>query len=155
MMLSKLYQSKLYSINFFFFLIAISFICSNCATFKSKDNIETITTRYTEVAYYANGKMEYSAEYVNGKLDGISKYWSKEGVLISDSEYSNGNPHGKWKKYYKNHIILYEINYLHGKKHGKEKWYYENGQIKSEQTFQNGIAKSTLIRWRPDGSIMY
>ena len=45
--------------------------------------------------------------------------------------------------------------YFHGKKHGDEKWYYENGNIKSEQTFHYGVPNSVLIRWYPDGTIVY
>ena len=154
-MLVKLYLSKLYIINFFFCLVITSFICQNCATIQSKDATKNILNRHTDVSYYTNGKIEYSAEYLNDKLDGVSKHWSQEGMLISESEYSNGKPHGKWKQYYKSQAISYEMNYFYGKKNGKEKLYYENGQIKSEQTFHNGIPKETQIRWRPNGSIIY
>ena len=101
----------------------------------------------------------YTASNTNSEyediLDGISKHWSIDGILISESEYSNGMPHGRWKKYYKNQAILYEVNYFHGKKQGDEKWYYENGKIKSEQTFHHGVPNSVLIRWHPDGTIVY
>ena len=154
-MFPKLYKTKLQYMNYFFYFTTIFFICSNCATFQSKNTKADFLSRYTEVSYYMNGEIESSAEYVNGKLDGISKHWSKDGILISESEYNNGKPHGRWIKFHKNQTISYETNYFYGKKHGEEKWYYENGQIKSEQTFKYGIAKNNIIRWDPDGTIIY
>ena len=50
---------------------------------------------------------------------------------------------------------MYEAHYFHGQKHGQEKWYYENGQIKSEQSFYYGNPSDTIIRWYPNGSIIY
>ena len=47
------------------------------------------------------------------------------------------------------------MNYKYGEKHGIEKWYYENGQVKSEQEFEYGNAKSVIIRWNFDGTLLY
>ena len=61
--------------------------------------------QHNKRSYYKNGNLEYEAEYLNGKLDGMSRYWSIEGALISESEYSNGKPHGIWKKFEKYGVI--------------------------------------------------
>ena len=129
----------------------ICFLVSGCAYIGNQTNLTT----HTEYSYYPNGQIEYAAEYVNGKLDGTSRFWHEDGTLISESEYSNGKPHGIWKKYFSNKTIMHETSYFHGQKHGIEKWYYENGQIKSEQTFQFDIPIDDQIRFYPDGSIIY
>ena len=108
-----------------------------------------------ERSYFPNGNLEYEAEFVNEKLDGTSRVWSEDGILISISQYSNGKPHGSWKTFHRNNNLNYETTYFHNQKHGYEKWYYENGQLKSEQKFNYGKAATEVIRWNSDGSILY
>ena len=136
-------------------LCLLLLMIAGCASLNKNE----IPKSYQEVSmdhsYYQNGNLEYEAEYINGKLDGLSRYWSENGVLISESEYSNGQPHGSWKNYHSNEKLMNETTYFHGQKHGYEKWYYENGQLQSEQKYEYGEAIKDLIRWNPDGSIIY
>ena len=149
------YLPKSYLLKLTASLLIIFFICGNCARKGSLKVGESPSRTYTEVSYYTSGQQEYSAEYLNGKLDGMSRHWSEDGYLISESEYSHGKLHGNWKKYYANQKIMYKAHYFHGQKHGEEIWYYENGHVKSEQSFHYGVSISTIIRWHPDGSIIY
>ena len=149
------YLSIAYSLKLIAALFIISIIAGNCALMKSHKVSESPSPVHMEVSYYPNGQQEYTAEYLNGKLDGMSRPWSEDGFLISLSEYSHGKPHGIWERYHVNENILYEAHYFHGQKHGEEKWYYENGQVKSEQSFHYGVPSSTIIRWHPDGFIIY
>ena len=128
---------------------------SNCAHIDGHGVADSPSTTYTEVSFYSNGQKEFFAEYLNGKLDGVSQNWSEDGSLISESEYSHGKLHGIWKKYYENGNTKYKAHYFHGQKHGEEIWYYENGHVKSEQSFHYGVSASLIIRWQPDGSIVY
>ena len=134
-------------------MLAMVVIIGNC-NYKQIDVMPKSQIKIN-YSYYSNGQLEFSAEYLNGKLDGWSKHWSENGNLISVSQYSNGKLHGLWKNYYSNQNIQYEVQYAYGQKHGKEKWYYENGQLKSEQTFQHGLTQNDIIRWNLDGSIIY
>jgi len=106
-------------------------------------------------AYFPNGNIEYEAEYLNGKLDGITRTWSEDGIISSESIYNNNQPHGMWKKFHRSGSIMYETKYEYGKKHGFEKWFYENGQVKSEQHFIHGQSKGGITRWESDGSLIY
>ena len=108
-----------------------------------------------ERSYYPNGNLEYEAEFVNKKLDGTSRVWSEDGILLSVSEYSNGQPHGKWKTFHLNQTLKYETTYFHSQKHGYERWYYNNGQLKSEQKFSYGKSETEIVRWNVDGTILY
>ena len=143
--------------NTFFLRLTVNllmiFIFGNCAQIGRVQELESPV--YTEYSYYPNGQQEYAAVYLNGKLDGVSRHWAVDGSIISESEYSHGNPHGIWKKYFSNQNTMYEAYYFHGQKHGQEIWYYENGQIKSEQSFHYGVSNNDIIRWHPDGSIIY
>ena len=76
-------------------------------------------------------------------------------VHYSKSEYSNGQPHGVWIIFHPNGALMHEVHFEYGLKHGAEKWYYENEQLKSEQNFSYGKPVTDMIRWNPDGSILY
>ena len=108
-----------------------------------------------ERSYFPNGNLEYEAEFVNEKLDGTSRVWSEDGILLSVSEYSNDLPHGKWQLFHPNEKLKYQTTYFHSQKHGYERWYYENGQLKSEQIFNYGKTETEIIRWDLDGTILY
>ena len=108
-----------------------------------------------ERSYFSNGNIEYEAEFVNGKLDGLSRVWLEDGTLISESEYSNDQPHGIWIKYHPIGSVKYKVRYEYGKKHGYERWFYENGQVKSEQKYFHGQPKKEITRWKPNGTLVY
>ena len=136
-------------------ILFLLFIISGCAHFGLKDKFTSPPNIYVEKSYFSNGNVEYEAEFINGKLDGVSRVWLEDGTLISESEYSNGQPHGIWMRYHPNGSIKYEIRYEYGKKNGDEKWFYENGRVKSEQNFIHGKPESEIIRWKPDGALVY
>ena len=140
-----------YSQNLILFLIIIG----GCTHFKPANEPNPSTQKKVERSYFSNGNLEYEAEFVNGKLDGTSKVWLEDGTLFSVSQYSNDHPHGNWKKFHPNGKLMFAVNYEYGQKHGVEKWYYENGQVKSEQEFEYGNAKSGIIRWNFDGTLLY
>ena len=139
-------------ITLFLFLFLLS---AGCTHLGIRSKASNPVKKDVERSYYQNGNLEYEAEFVNGKLDGTSKVWLEEGTLYSVSQYSNDQPHGAWKKFHPNGKLLFAMNYEYGEKHGTEKWYYENGQVKSEQEFEYGNAKSVIIRWNFDGTLLY
>ena len=149
------YLEKSYFLKLTSTISIILIISTNCAQVGNKKVAKLPSPIYTEVSYYPNGQQEYVTEYLNGKLDGMSRHWSEDGFIISESEYSHGKLHGNWKKYYDNQTIMYEAHYFHGQKHGMEKWYYKNGQVKSEESFYYGVSEIPIIRSHPNGSIIY
>ena len=142
----------LYSQNLILFLIII---IGGCTHFYPENGPNPSTQKKVEQSYFSNGNLEYEAEFVNGKLDGTSKVWLKDGTLYSVSQYSNDQPHGTWKKFHPNGKLMFDVNYEYGQKHGNEKWFYENGSIKSEQDFDYGNPISGITRWNIDGTLLY
>ena len=148
------------NIRFFIFysqiiILFLILMMSGCTHFKPGNEPNPSIQKEVERSYFSNGNLEYEAEFVNGKLDGVSKVWLEDGTLYSVSQYSNDQPHGAWKKFHPNGKLLFAVNYEYEEKHGTEKWYYENGQVKSEQEFDYGNAKSGIIRWNFDGTLLY
>ena len=149
-------QKKLFiycnPITIFLFLFLLS---AGCTHLGIRSKASNPVKKDVERSYYQNGNLEYEAEFINGKLDGTNRVWSEDGALYSKSEYSNGQPHGVWIIFHPNGALMHEVHFEYGLKHGAEKWYYENKQLKSEQNFSYGKPVTDMIRWNPDGSILY
>ena len=149
------YLSPIYFLYNHRLLLLLSFIISNCFHINSKQNLDLSINRKIEQSYFANGQLEYEAEFYNGKLDGVIRVWNEDGILKSKSEYSNGKAHGIWKQYHVNGKISYSTTYQYGEKNGSEKWFYKNGALKSEQEFNNGMAISKIARFTDNGQLIY
>lgn len=147
------YQNPIFK-NAFLSLLFL-FYFSGCSFFGINNTSESIENIEVKESYYPNGNVEFKAAYLNGKLDGLSRYWDKDGNLISEVTYSNGLAHGKWIKYHRNGKPMNVVNYFHGQKHGDENWYYETGQLKSEIKYEYGEPVTEIIRWNLDGTIIY
>ena len=105
-----------------------------------------------EREYFENGNIKYESSYKFGKLNGISRSWTRDGKIISSIEYKNDLLYGKWETYYpSNGMVKNSINYLNGKKNGKEIWYHQNGQKQSEVYYDNDIISSDIQRWDENG----
>ena len=142
-------------INPFNTILFLLFIISGCTYFEFIEKSPPQPKIDIKRSYFTNGNIEYEVEYINDKLDGLSRVWLEDGTLISESEYSNGQPHGIWIQYHPNGSMKYEVYYEYGEKTGDEKWFYENGQIQSKQTFIRGKPETEIIRWKPDGTLVY
>ncbi len=144
-------------------LMIINFSCSNRVKVISKwdngNNQKTrqkLKTNYViETFYYQSGVKESEISLFNDKLDGVTKHWSVDGKLVSESKFENGELHGLTIHYYSNEKVKHSVEYFYGQKHGYDKWYYRNGQIKTESLYQYGVQKSETIRWTEDGQLAY
>ena len=136
-------------------ILFLILMMSGCTHFKSGNEPNPSTQKEVKQSFFSNGNLEYETEFVNGKLDGISKVWLEDGTLFSVSQYKNALPHGNWKKIHPNGKLMFAVNYEYGQKHGVEKWYYENGNLKSEQEFDFGISILEITRWNIDGTLIY
>ena len=141
--------------NPFRIMLFLFFVIAGCTHFGFIEKSPFPPNINVERSYFPNGNIEYEVEYINNKLDGVSRVWLEDGTLISESEYNNGQPHGIWMQYHPNGSIKHKFHYEYGKKNGDEKWYYENAQIKSEQKFIHGKPETEIIRWKPDGTLVY
>ncbi|ALJ04421.1 preprotein translocase YidC [Pseudalgibacter alginicilyticus] len=84
--------------------------------------------------YYPNGKVAEKQHYVNGKLNGISQWYSDTNVVIKEFVYENDVLHGLSKVYNAKGELIVEGTYKQGKKNGI--WqYYENGSLTEEVDF--------------------
>ena len=66
------------------------------------------------IEYYKNGNIYTIGEYLNGKLNGMTKVYSYQGYLEFEGEYRNGEKNGRGKEYDKVGNLISEKEYLNG-----------------------------------------
>ena len=97
-----------------------------------------------------------------GKLDGSSKKWYRNGQLeyktnsINDENdrlhIENDRLHIEW---YENGQLKSERNYKEGKENGFQKQWYESGQLQSEASFKDGSLDGLKKYWYKSGQLLY
>lgn len=84
--------------------------------------------------YYENGQIAEKQNYKDGKLYGVSKWYSEKNVVLKEFIYVDGELHGPSKYFNPKGELLVEGQYKRGKKDGIWK-YYENGKLIQEKDF--------------------
>tara|TARA_R110000824_G_scaffold267856_2_gene456647 strand:- start:2341 stop:2796 length:456 start_codon:yes stop_codon:yes gene_type:complete len=91
---------------------------------------------YKITRYYGNGSFaapfqhikQSETAYIDGKRDGLSKFWDENGQLLSQAEYWNDNLDGLLRQW------------------------YDNGQLKTELNYKGGDLVGVVRTWNKDGS---
>ena len=86
------------------------------------------------IVYYKDGQIAEEANFINGSLEGVSKWYSRKGVEIKAFLYENNELHGLAKYHSEEGEILAEGPYKRGKKTGVWK-YYNNGKLVKKKDF--------------------
>lgn len=84
---------------------------------------------------WPSGKLKSSEPMVNGKIEGMAKYFHENGQVYGEIPYFNGSKHGKFKLYRADGSLEQELSYLEGKLHGTSKWYDENGNLNKSANY--------------------
>lgn len=87
-----------------------------------------------KIVYYDNGKVAEEINYVNGKIEGVSNWYSLKGVKLKAFTYENNQLHGSAKYYSGKGDLIIEGQYKRDKKTGVWK-YYKNGKLVDEKDF--------------------
>ena len=79
---------------------------------------------------FTGPRLAYRKQYKNGKLDGKTKYWYKNGQLESAIPYENGKINGVVTKYYENGQVKARVHLVNGKRGGSkgEMFWYADGR---------------------------
>ena len=102
-------------------------------------------------SYNGNG-IEYSDNYQNGKLEGVSKSFYNNGKLLSEGHYKTGKQDGTFRNYYGNGQIRWKGNFSQGTTHGLWEQYYENGRLKYIGNYKDGNEDGLWNYFNEDGS---
>ena len=67
------------------------------------------------IQYHDHGPLRYEGQLIEGKYEGVWKYYSVEGYLSSETNFKNGERHGTWKYFDKDGNITKTEEYIEGK----------------------------------------
>jgi antitoxin component YwqK of YwqJK toxin-antitoxin module len=104
--------------------------------------------------YSVTGKVQAEGKYVNQQKDSLWKFYTEDGILLSEETYLNGKKQGKSVTYHPGTKQPAEIKYY---KNGLEDstWvqYYKDGKKEAEGTYKAGNYEGKAIWYFPDGKI--
>jgi antitoxin component YwqK of YwqJK toxin-antitoxin module len=119
----------------------------------------------TAFFYFADGKIQQTISYSEGKKEGLSKEFDKNGRVITQLEYNNdflisrerinrsdqkGLKQGVWKEFYPSGGIKSEKNYRDDQLHGYYKEYDARGILVLTMLYDNGSIVKSEVEDEPD-----
>ena len=90
-----------------------------------------------EKIYHPNGQVETEAHYIAGKMEGMTRSWNIEGVLVFEGEYKEGKRCGKFNKYYDTGKPKLLQTFVGDELHGVKKCFNEKGEV-TESRYAHG-----------------
>lgn len=119
----------------------------------------------TAFFYFPDGKIQQTISYSEGKKEGLSKEFDKNGRVITQLEYNNdflitrerinrsdvkGLKQGVWKEFYPAGGIKSEKNYRDDQLHGYYKEYDTRGILVLTMLYDNGSIVKSEVEDEPD-----
>jgi uncharacterized protein len=119
----------------------------------------------TAYIYFSDGKIQQTIAYNEGKKEGLSKEFDKEGNVITLLEYNNdflvsrerinrsdgkGLKQGEWKEFYPNGRKKSEKTYKDDLLHGYYKEYDNIGNLVLTMLYENGAIVKSRVEDEPD-----
>jgi antitoxin component YwqK of YwqJK toxin-antitoxin module len=123
----------------------------------------------TAYLYFPDGKIQQSINYTDGKKQGLSKEFDKNGNVITLLEYNNdflvsrdrinrtdskGMKQGLWKDFYPDGGIKTEKNYVNDLLNGYYKEYDERGKLVLTMLYEDGSIVKSKVEDEPDIEIV-
>ena len=119
----------------------------------------------TAYIYYPDGKIQQTITYNDGRKEGLSKEFDKDGNLITLLEYNNdflisrerinrldnqGMKQGEWKEFYPNGSVRAERTFRDDLMHGYYKEYDNRGKLVLTMLYENGSIVKSNVEDEPD-----
>ncbi|MDG1126993.1 MAG: toxin-antitoxin system YwqK family antitoxin [Hellea sp.] len=136
------------------------------------------TTPFTGLSleYHENGQLKEKVNIKDGRANGPSEVYSKEGVLRSKIDWKEGDivgmmvyfengqlmkntghqnmkPQGATEEYYPNGQLKEKMNYKDGELVGVVERYYDNGQLQEKKTYKDGNPIGVVVKYYDNGQI--
>jgi len=101
-------------------------------------------------------QLEWKKNYKEGKLDGLSEEYNKNGQLEESVTYKEGEEEEEVKyTYYENGQLKKKETYKDGKKDGQWEEYGDNGQLWSKETYKDGKEDGQWEYYHDNGKLFY
>jgi hypothetical protein len=116
----------------------------------------TDTMRNGLAKYYSEtGHLLSTAEYKNDKREGwVINYITENGKIATKAFYKNDLQDGQVFQYYKEGMLFRESTYVKGRVDGIIKTYWPDGKLKAENTFKMGKPAIGLKEYDKEGKLI-
>jgi len=142
-----------------FIIAATLTLCSLAAcNNQSGQNTENLqnaidsTTNGEKKVFYPDGKLQYLAEFKNGKANGRVREYTPDGKLYMDALFADGHRNGKCTHFYKNGNPFEISNFVNGEKDGIESKFYDNGKLLATIIYKKNKVQPGLREFKKDGT---
>ena len=103
--------------------------------------------------FYKDGSLGWEQPYIQGKAEGLQKIYYPSGAIKIEETYKDDLVEGLTKWYYESGKLYREVPNQNGFKNGVEKWYYENGTILQEISYVNGKKDGVENKYDENGKL--
>jgi hypothetical protein len=110
------------------------------------------TTNGERKVFYPDGKLQYLAEFKNGKANGRVREYTPDGKLYMDALFADGHRNGKCTHFYKNGNPFEIANFVNGEKDGIESKFYDNGKLLATIIYKKNKVQPGLKEYKKDGT---
>jgi antitoxin component YwqK of YwqJK toxin-antitoxin module len=109
-------------------------------------------TFYAKV-YSSDGVLLREGNYVQGKIDGLWKYYTRYGKITREYHYMDNQLHGSAIDYFVTGAKQVEVNFEAGEQNGKFVRYLRSGVVEQEGWYDAGTPEQQWLSYYPDGSL--
>jgi len=105
--------------------------------------------------FYENGKISGQFSIKNGIIDGRSKHFNIDGILIKEYFEKDSVKQGDYKEFYNNGKVSFQATFLNDVPVGYEYFFDENGDtVKYFAVNKNGESSLPYKKWLKNGEIL-
>ncbi len=121
--------------------------------FYLTDQVEPYTGRC--VMYYNNTELvKQEMSFKNGKLDGTTISYYRNGSIKRKGEYIDGQYNGKWEQWAENGKKLYEVHYKNDSLFGDFMIWYSTGVLKQKGIYADNSRAGVWTEYDEAGMII-
>ena len=124
----------------------------NGLMFRSNEE-KPFSGTFVEYSVYGQEKKRAEENYKNGKREGLSILWNRDGEKASEAIYRNGKQNGRETVWYNNRQKAAEGNYQDDKRNGLWAEWYTNGRKWKEGHYKKGKKDGPWTEWDEVGVI--
>lgn len=103
------------------------------------DTIVTPVNAVNKTESWPNGNVKSFEPMVNGKIEGLAKYYFENGQINSEIPFKNGEKNGKYKVYNQDGTVQQIGTNINGKLNGNVRWFDANGNVTRDVFYSDGV----------------
>lgn len=116
--------------------------------------ISTVFNPIDSTEYYPDGKIKSVTFYTReGLLQGPSRFYGTNGILLAESRYFQGKKQGKTYLFYDNGSLFSLQRFRDNRPEGKQEYFFRNGKIKSTSYYERSQLEGEVKIYDSQGNL--